>query len=125
MTPDQIIALRQQLGLSQAGLADALNDLNPLLRANRQTVYRWEGGSPQRTPNVHSADALARLWLHHGYPVRVTMRDGTHRDGTLTTDHSASSYGQPVVVIDGVPHGSGDVAGITLTSHPLVAGGED
>lgn len=29
--------------------------------------------------------------------------------GLLTTDHAASSYGQPVLVVDGVAHGPGDL----------------
>lgn len=58
MTPDAIKALRQQLGLSQAGLADALQEIDPLIGCNRQTVYRWEGGNPPQSPNPHSVAAL-------------------------------------------------------------------
>lgn len=35
--------------------------------------------------------------------------DFTEQFGQLTTDHAASSYGQPVAVIDGQAYGPGDV----------------
>ena len=121
MTPDEIRAMITQLGLTQAGLATALNAMDPLMRATQATVSRWlmDRGNPNaRTPDIRSTDALTRLWLHEGYPVTVTMRDGTKRSGALTTDNPASSYGQPVVVIDGTAYGSGDVASISLDDAP-------
>ena len=35
--------------------------------------------------------------------------------GILTTDHAASSYGQPVLIVDGITYGPGDI----IDSHPL------
>jgi len=43
------------------------------------------------------------------YAVTVRFRDGTERRGRLTTAHAASSYGLPVVVVDGQPYGGGEV----------------
>ena len=40
--------------------------------------------------------------------VRVELADGGLVDGLLTDEHSASSYGLPVLVIDGVPYGPRD-----------------
>jgi len=42
------------------------------------------------------------------------------RRATLTTDHPASSYGQPVLLIDGEPYGRGDAeaAGLVITKLP-------
>ena len=59
LTPDQIRHLRQQLGLSQAGLADRIRDVNPLLKTDRNAVSRYERGV--RTPDVHVAAALERI----------------------------------------------------------------
>lgn len=59
MSPEDIRDLRDRLGLSQQGLADRVNIINPLLRVNRQTVYRWERGT--QAPNVHSLVALRRV----------------------------------------------------------------
>lgn len=61
VTPEQIKALRESLGLSQQGLADRINEIDPLLRVNRQTVYRWEGGKPTQAPSPHALAALQRL----------------------------------------------------------------
>lgn len=66
MTPEQIKALRESLGLSQQGLADRINEIDPLLRVNRQTVYRWEGGKreggiPGQSPSPHALAALQRI----------------------------------------------------------------
>lgn len=61
MTPDDIQALRARLGLSQQGLADLINEADPLLRVNRQTVYRWEGGKPAQSPSPHALAALQRI----------------------------------------------------------------
>lgn len=121
MTPDAIRALIDQLGTTQAGLADALNAADPLMRATQATVSRWlmDRSNPNaRTPAIRSTDALARLWLDAGYPVTVTLPDGTARAGRLTTNSSASSYGQPVVVIAGTAYGSGEVAAIDLGDAP-------
>lgn len=43
----------------------------------------------------------------------VTLPDG--RSGVLTTEHSASSYGIPVLVVDGVAYGSAEASGWRLT----------
>ena len=39
----------------------------------------------------------------------VTISDLGSITGRLTTDHAASSYGQPVLVLDGEAYGPGDV----------------
>ena len=41
----------------------------------------------------------------------VLEQDDQARRGILTTDHAASSYGLPVLVIDGTPLGSRDATG--------------
>ena len=45
-------------------------------------------------------------------------RDGEEIAARLTTDNAASSYGQPVLVIDGMAYGTADaeVGGIRLVS---------
>lgn len=59
MTSSDIRALRLRLGLSQQGLADRLNTIDPLLKADRNIVSRWERG--KNTPNAHYLAALDRL----------------------------------------------------------------
>lgn len=59
MTPSDIKNLRQRLGLSQQGLADAINEIDPLLRADRNIVSRWERG--KNTPTPHYQAALRKL----------------------------------------------------------------
>lgn len=71
-----------------------------------------------------SDDHATKLWdaiywspddaLADGYSCIAIMRDGKRRDAILTTDHAASSYGQPVALIGTTPHGSGDVAALDL-----------
>lgn len=58
ITAAEIRAIRTDLGLSQAQFAARLNAINPNLKVNRQTVYRWEGGSPAQAPNAHAEDAI-------------------------------------------------------------------
>jgi DNA-binding XRE family transcriptional regulator len=43
-------------------------------------------------------------------PCTVTMHDGSPAQGELRVDRAESSYGIPVIVIDGVVYGSADVA---------------
>lgn len=111
ITPAQIIRLRRQLGLTQQQFADRLRETDPPIAANRPNVARWESG--RITPNAHAQAAIARLWLHEGYPVLV---DGDI--ATLTTNHAASSYGQPVVLIGDVPHGTAEVGPLDLGDAP-------
>jgi len=61
MTPSEVKQIRQQLGLSQAGLAALIGG------GDNMTVSRWERG--ERTPG-HQAATLLRLlaWLHVEYP---------------------------------------------------------
>lgn len=116
MTPTHIRALLAQTGFTQAGLADALNATDPMMRATQATVSRWlmRDTSPNaRRPDVRSADALARLWLQYGYPVT-----GDGGDAMLTTDHTASSYGQPVLIVDGTAYGSGEAGPLTMDDAP-------
>ena len=40
--------------------------------------------------------------------------DGNVHEAILTTDHTGSSYGQPVLVVDGEALGHFDVAGLEL-----------
>jgi len=37
--------------------------------------------------------------------VMLELPDGLRRWGYVTTEHSASSYGHPIIVLDGVPYG--------------------
>ena len=37
------------------------------------------------------------------------------KPGVLTTEHAASSYGLPILLLDGKPHGPGDLPGAVLT----------
>ena len=42
-------------------------------------------------------------------PMAILSNLETVGEGTLTTDHAASSYGQPVLVYEGTAYGPGDV----------------
>ncbi len=53
MTPQDITAARQRLGLTQAGLADRIG-------TTQSTVSRWEAG---RVPISRSAERLIEIWL--------------------------------------------------------------
>lgn len=55
MTPSEIHDIRIRLGLSQQGLADAINEIDPLLRADRNIVSRWERGKNTPTPHYQAA----------------------------------------------------------------------
>ncbi len=44
--------------------------------------------------------------------VQVTTLAGQTLEAELTTEHAASSYGLPVVLIGGVPHGAAEVRSI-------------
>lgn len=59
MTPEFIKEIRERLGLSQQGLADAVNAVDPLLRADRNIVSRWERGLFK--PNAHYQAALRKV----------------------------------------------------------------
>lgn len=41
---------------------------------------------------------------------------GSHKEAILTTDHSRSSYGQPVLLINGIAYGPAD----TINGQPLL-----
>ena len=53
--------------------------------------------------------------------VLVALRDGTARIGELRTDHSASSYGLPVVVVDGEARSPEDVDWVGIKDDPELA----
>lgn len=112
MTPVQIATLRHQIGETQAGFADRLREIDPLLAPNRHTVARWER-TDSVTPNAHAVAALTRLWLDEGYPATV----GT-QDAIITTNHPASSYGLPVVVLAGQARGSAEVGAVIMHGAP-------
>lgn len=121
MTPDHIRQLLTQTGLTQAGLASALNETDPSMRTTQSGLTRWlmDRDNPNaRTPDDRSTAVLVQYWLHIGYPCTVTLIDGSGADAQLTTDHAASSYGQPVLMIDGVPYGSDDVDTVVLPDAP-------
>ena len=121
MTPEHIRALLTQTGLTQTGLAAELNAIDPLMRCAQTTVSRWLMATDNpnaRTPDVRSADALARVWLAAGYPCTATLHDGRITAAILTTQHATSSYGAPVAVIDGVAHGYGDLRSLALPDAP-------
>lgn len=111
ITPTQVARLRSQLALSGQAFAKRVNEADPALRLDRNAVSRYERGV--RTPDYRVELALARLWLHEGYPCTA---DG--RDAILTTNHAASSWGQPVILLDGVPHGSAEVGSLDLGDTP-------
>lgn len=54
-----------------------------------------------------------QAWYTPCNPVDVfDWRPGTPpqpQEGELTDEHATSSYGQPVLILGGVPHGPGDV----------------
>lgn len=64
MTADEIRALRERWGLSQQELADKLNTIDPLLKAHRNIVSRWERGVNR--PNAHAQAALRQVEQQHG-----------------------------------------------------------
>lgn len=39
---------------------------------------------------------------------------GIKYSGVLTTEHAASSYGQPILLVDGQPYGPGDLPGTVM-----------
>lgn len=116
MTPHHIATLRTQTGLSQGRFAEAINAVNPLLRVTGNAISRYERDASltsARTPDVHVTAALTSLWLQQGYPCTANGQPAT-----LTTNHPQSSWGQPVVVIDGVAHGSAEVEALDLGDAP-------
>jgi hypothetical protein len=110
MTPDHVRRLVAQVGTQQA-LADAVNAHDPLLRVTLNAISRYARGV--RTPGPHVTAALTAAWLSRGYPCTANGRPAT-----LTTNSPASSHGLPVVVIDGAPHGSAEVARLDLGDVP-------
>lgn len=111
MRPEHIRTLRIQMGTQQA-LADQVREVDPLLSPNRHTISRWEREG-STSPNPHSVAALTAVWLSEGYPCTANGKPAT-----LTTNHPQSSWGQPVVVIDGVAHGSAEVEALDLGDAP-------
>lgn len=111
MTPEHIRTLRTQTGLSQGRFAEALNAIDPHMQTTGTSISRWENG--HRAPDAHSVAALTALWLQHGYPC---VANG--QPAPLATDHPQSSWGLPVVVIDGVAHGSAEVSSLDLGDAP-------
>lgn len=59
MTGDDIKTIRQQLGLTQAELANRINAIDPNLRIAATSVSRWESG--KHAPSPHVAAALTIL----------------------------------------------------------------
>lgn len=111
MTPNHVAALIAQTGETQQGLADRVNAADSGLRLDRNAVSRYVRGV--RSPDYRVTAALTRVWLDAGYPCTANGHPAT-----LTTNHPASSYGLPVVVIDSVPHGSAEVATLDLRDAP-------
>lgn len=61
MTGNEVKAIRTQLGLTQAELADQLNKIDPQLRIVPTSVSRWESGKHDPSPHAAAAiDILAR-----------------------------------------------------------------
>lgn len=113
LTPAQIARLRTQLVLTGQAFADRINEADPLLRLDRNAISRYERSV--RTASPHVEAAIARLWLHEGYPC---MADG--QSVTLTTNHPASSWGWPVAVVAGIPHGSAEIGPLDLGDAPAM-----
>jgi DNA-binding transcriptional regulator YiaG len=59
MTPTQIKALREKLGLTQPEFFDRLGMKSTGIRSRRQTISRWETG--QRRPGQAASALLAML----------------------------------------------------------------
>lgn len=110
MTPTHVRSLIALAG-TQRDLAEAVNAQDSLLRVTAHAISRYARGV--RSPSPHVAAALTAVWLSAGYPC---IADG--RPATLTTSHAASSYGLPVVVIEGVPHGAAECESIDLSGAP-------
>lgn len=113
ITPAQIIRLRIQLAITGQAFAERINEATNGLRLDRNAVSRYERGV--RTPDYRIETAIARLWLHAGYPCTVGGLAAV-----LTTNSSAANYGLPVVLIDGMPHGSAEVGAIDLGDAPVM-----
>lgn len=59
MTGDDIKTIRQQLGLTQAELANRINAIDPNLRIAATSVSRWESGKHQ--PSAHVVAAIRTI----------------------------------------------------------------
>lgn len=110
MTPAHVAALIDHVGSGQE-LADRANAHDPHLRLDRNAVSRHKRGA--QGVSLRAELAYTAVWLDAGYPCAANGRPAT-----LTTNHPASSYGLPVVVIDGVAHGSAEVASLDLGDAP-------
>lgn len=55
MSPEQLLAVRRQLGLSRERMADALRAINPALRVSGSTLQRCEEGRATLHPDVIAA----------------------------------------------------------------------
>lgn len=76
--------------------------------ASRRTVSRDDGASDRLRTRETTEMSTVHLYL-----------DG-HREADLTADHALSSYGQPVLVVDGTAYGPLDHVGGRMACH-LVA----
>lgn len=47
--------------------------------------------------------------------IMLLTREGLRKRALATTEHSASSHGQPVIVLGGIPYGYGDIVALGMT----------
>lgn len=115
VTPDAIRTARERIGLSQAQLAARVG-------CSPAAVAMWELGT--RRPTGLYAKALravleapmsAPVQIHRWLSIPGHANHHTYDVGRLTTDHAASSYGQPVLVIDPFPFDEADRANYEAT----------
>lgn len=84
-------------------------NMRRLLRAVRLSAQVTGQGA------VDVANAIAAEFEARGYPMRADIDTVT-----LTTAHAASSYGRPVLVIDGEAYGPADMTPAGVTGSELV-----
>lgn len=96
------------------------------VRRHALTTLARQGLTHNRNFLVDSCCKYTRRGYSGGMKTKFTI-GGTECE--LTTEHAASSYGQPVLVIGGVAHGWGDdvaalggVSGGSVVAHALTAG---
>src|SRR5262245_41311927 len=85
MKPKQIIKLRQELGLTQGGLAECIG-------VSRETVNRWETG--KHPPEGAGLRVLQNLLSNRGNPVNSPRSRGAASDQTAHGSKPGASRGR-------------------------------
>ena len=81
-------------------------------RFTEETAADLARARKARRPETHHAVCEENIRDMENMRVRTTG----NRVGVLTTDHASSSYGQPVLLVDGVAYGPGD----TIDRQPVL-----